>query len=530
MKLLKKCLTAAAILGLCAFGACKKKDEQHPAQQQQATEAAHALLQVSREIAKQIATVAIEEYIPADAVLAIVSSPDINITQMPIVSMFKDEELKPDGAEQIAIYMKPEFTAALVTFASADKAQEIINKNASKPDANARTAGSGNRQWTVCGPFKSKDDETDLYRAYHAEGKTVFFALATSLDDKTLDSLLDKPAASHPINQLRKQKGASAMAFLDNVALIQHPGTLAPFHLSQEKLSSFLNEQKIKAEFVKNFPTTQMALRSDDTGTSIELQINFADPADAARLSALAIPGPDLPKDPAVAAANVNIDLPKAYDWFTEIAAKVDIATLPDVLQQPVQMIKLHLEDADSTKYYREILSRFGAASFEVYKFAQSSDYALDLEGRDLNKPIEIEGEDSADKDIKLTPIAFVNTAIMGFMMSVTHMIPDNFIEADKIIAATLKSPDTGAEGDKFYVGANDDRIVFANTEADVKQILDKKPQLSARTDLIGLEISEQTLLRTNPFFSKSPKPIAKIAMGLGAADNGIKIHIDWTY
>ena len=144
MNALKKCLTAAAILSLCTFGACKKKDEQHPAQQQQATEAAHALLQVSREIAEQTATVAIEEYIPADAVVAVVSSPDINISEIPVVAMFKDEDLKPEGVTQIGFFMKPDYTVAIVSFESADKAQNIISKNAAKPESQTRTAGHSN--------------------------------------------------------------------------------------------------------------------------------------------------------------------------------------------------------------------------------------------------------------------------------------------------------------------------------------------------------------------------------------------------
>ena len=303
---------------------------------------------------------------------------------------------------------------------------------------------------------------------------------------------------------------------------------LAPIKISQEFFSSFIKEQNITAEFIKNFPTTKLVMRSDDKATNFEILLTFADPNVTAKLSSLRIPAPELSKKPTVAAATLNIDMLKAYDWLTEIAGSVQLSILPNVLQQPFQALSTP-DDADTLKLYRELIARFGAISFKVYKFAQSSEYTLDIEGRNLTETIDVD-EDPSALDIKFTPITFVNSALMGFMISVTHMLPDTFIEADKINAVTLKSPDNASEGDKFYAGANKDRIVIANSEADVKELLDNKPQFSERNDLFDLEISEQTILRTNPFFAKSPKPISKIAIGVGAADNGIKLHMDWLY
>ena len=527
MKALNISLAAAAILGLCAFGACKKNDAQAPAPQPQATAVSESQLQADQAPAAQASTVAIEEYIPADAIIAFLSTPNTELTSLPLLSMVNVDEIKSDGVAQIGMFMRPDYTVAIATFTTTDKVQSIISKNAAKPESQTRTAGSGDRQWTICKSPQADDNTPATYRAFHAEGNTLFVVIASTIDDKTLDTLLDKPTARHPISQIKQQKNAVILAEIDNLALLQNPGTLASFKVSQESFSNFIKEQNITAEFIRNFPTTKFTLLSDDTLMSMEFMITLADPANAAKLMSLRIPGPDLPKDPTVAAAHISLDMLKAYDWATEIANSVQVSTLPGILQQPVQKLQAFSGDEDTSKVTRELISRYGALSFEVYKFAQNSEYVFDLEGRNLTE--NLEGDPNA-KDISVTPITIVNTALMGFMMSVTHKLPDKAIKADIINAITLTSPDGESEGDKFYAGANKDRIVIANTEADVKQLLDNKPQFSERTDLIEVEVSEQTILRTNPFFSKSPKPISKIAIGIGASDNDIKIHLDMVY
>ena len=535
MNILNNCLTAAAILSLCSFAACKKLDTQPKA---------------------------IEDYIPADAILAAVSSPDINISKTPFITilnesmdetsvlraisrLLKHEDQLSDDAlfgikgiesrnvNQLGVYIKSSFSTTIVTFISADKARETIDNSMAQCDSTTRTVGSGNRKWLICGPFP-KHGLPESYIAYHAAGNTLFIAISPSLDEKTLDAILDKPAAANPVSQIKQHKDAAIIASLDNIALRNNPAAFhLPFDVPEHEISDFFKDENLTSDFVSNFPTTQFVLRSNDKSMSLELLFTIADSAAAARLSSLLIPSRILPTDSQTDSAqtslHINIDMLKALDFFTEILSKVKIENLPHKLQRKIQEIKEDFSNEAIVNNYHALLSHYGAVTAHTGYQDNLDNFIIDIEGKNLTEKL----PDSSVPDNpgnELTPITLSNVFLpvaIGYLPG-HREYKDGTIEADKVnpiktFAYAYPVADT------FFAGANKDRIVLGYSEKDVKSLLDSKPQFATSKDFIDYSILFDQALRKE-IFGYQTKPISTVTFGIGPAENGLKLHMDLIY